>query len=377
MNVSFLLPGYPWEPVGGFRVVYEYANQLVERGHGVTVVHPRRLRNWTPAPPPGVRKKLLVRAAKLAGTVVHPRPSWQYVDPRVKLKYVREPTPCLFDGADAVVATSWPTAEALAEMCPSAAPYYLIQHYEVWQGPADRVDATWRAPFTKLVIARWLWDKGVELGVPEAEMVHLPNAIEHGKFRLHKPIESRAPRVAMLYSELEWKGGPDGVRALELTRLQVPDFRAVLFGVAPRPRGLPAWIEYEQKPAQERLVEDIYNGSAIYLCPSWAEGWHLPPAEAMACGCALVSTDIGGVRDYATHGDNALLAPVGDAEALRSHLVRLLRSSAQREAMARRGAARIQRFTWDRSTTILEAVLHESRDDRQSLVAAGTAGAGA
>jgi glycosyltransferase involved in cell wall biosynthesis len=29
--------------------------------------------------------------------------------------------------------------------------------------------------------------------------------------------------------------------------------------------------------------------------------------EAGACGCALVGSDIGGVRDYAVHGETALL----------------------------------------------------------------------
>src|SRR5579885_3571237 len=43
MRITFLMPCYCWVPSGGFRVVYEYANQLVARGHRVTVIHPRRL----------------------------------------------------------------------------------------------------------------------------------------------------------------------------------------------------------------------------------------------------------------------------------------------------------------------------------------------
>jgi len=94
-----------------------------------------------------------------------------------------------------------------------------------------------------------------------------------------------------------------------------------------------------------------------YLSPNWAEGWHLPPAEAMACGCAVVSTDIGGVRDYAEHEKTALLSPPGDPEALTKNLLRLLEDDNLRIQLAKAGHKRIQEFTWDRSTDLLEQFL--------------------
>src|SRR5687768_12298160 len=40
MRINFLLPFYPKLPIGGFKVHYEYANRLAERGHSVSVLHP-------------------------------------------------------------------------------------------------------------------------------------------------------------------------------------------------------------------------------------------------------------------------------------------------------------------------------------------------
>ena len=37
MKVVFLLPGSGHRPVGGFKVVYEYANHLAARGHQVEI----------------------------------------------------------------------------------------------------------------------------------------------------------------------------------------------------------------------------------------------------------------------------------------------------------------------------------------------------
>lgn len=163
----------------------------------------------------------------------------------------------------------------------------------------------------------------------------------------------------MMYSENQAKGSHDGIRALELAKKEVPQLRAVLFGVSPRPKSLPQWIEYFYQPAIDELVGEIYNGSSIYLCPSWNEGWHLPPAEAMACGCAVVSTDIGGVRDYAQHGVTALLCPPKNSGALAEDIIILLKDDELRIRIAKAGYERIQQFTWERSTDLLEEFLKE------------------
>src|SRR3546814_17960981 len=39
MRISFVLPCSGRYPLGGFRIVYEYANRLADRGHQVSIVH--------------------------------------------------------------------------------------------------------------------------------------------------------------------------------------------------------------------------------------------------------------------------------------------------------------------------------------------------
>jgi glycosyltransferase involved in cell wall biosynthesis len=161
----------------------------------------------------------------------------------------------------------------------------------------------------------------------------------------------------MLYSGQNWKGGADGVKALTAAKAAFPRLDAVCFGVDARPKILPAWIQYRRNPPQEDLVEQVYNGSSIYLCPSWAEGWYLPGAEAMACGCALVSTDCGGVRDYAIDQETALLSMPRDPDTLAANIIALLSDDERRLALARAGRQYIRYFTWDRSTDLLLAAL--------------------
>jgi glycosyltransferase involved in cell wall biosynthesis len=164
----------------------------------------------------------------------------------------------------------------------------------------------------------------------------------------------------------EWKGSRDAVAALEIAKAQVPNLEAVMFGISARPPWVPQWIEYWRDPPQSVLVSDIYNGSAVYLCASWAEGWHLPPAEAMACGCALASTRIDGVADFAIDGRTALLAAPRDPEALAEQLVRLLRHSDLRVTLAQAGYEHIGEFDWEKSTSALERWFLENSANRIS-----------
>jgi glycosyltransferase involved in cell wall biosynthesis len=165
----------------------------------------------------------------------------------------------------------------------------------------------------------------------------------------------------MLYHAVPIKGAADGIRALELVREMSPEIRAVLFGVFPRPKWLPRWIEYRCDPPQEELVGSVYNRSSIYMSPSWTEGFGLPSAEAMACGCALVSTDSGGVRDFAEHGNTALLSPPKHPEELAKNILRLLEHDELRIRLANAGHECIQKFTWERSGALLEQAIIDSR----------------
>lgn len=349
MTISFLLPTFPMKPSGGFRVVYEYANHLVKKGHTVFVIHPYRL---TPLPQKSLHPlHLLKKIQRYTLSHFHGPIQWQNIDKRVHLLYLPEPLEKFIPDADIIVATWWETAFLVNSYGPSKGKkFYLIQHYETWGGPKERVDESWRLPLNKIVIAQWLYEKGKELGIPEKEMHHIPNAIDTSVFRLLTPIENRPPRIAMLYSPLEWKGAKDGIAALEKVKQIHPETQAVLFGVTPRPKDLPHWIEYYQNPPQKVLVEDIYNGSAIYLCPSWSEGWHLPSTEAMACGCAIVSTNIEGARDYAIHEQNALISPIRNIDTIAEYLLLLVEKPTYRHQLARKGHDFIQNFSWEKST---------------------------
>jgi glycosyltransferase involved in cell wall biosynthesis len=232
----------------------------------------------------------------------------------------------------------------------------LIQHYEVWDGPEAEVDATWRLPLHKIVIAQWLYELGATKFGQSGSMTYVPNGLDLDQFRVWVPPEKRDPhRVGMLYHRNPWKGTADGLKALEAVKARIPDLSVVLYGAFSRGADVPSWMDYVRLPSPQQLVR-LYNSCAVFVSPSWSEGWGLPGAESMACGAALVTTNSGGVLDYAVDGETALVSPPRDVDRLAHNVWRAVSDQQLRLGLAREGNRRIQAFTWERSVEALEQV---------------------
>lgn len=253
---------------------------------------------------------------------------------------------------DVLFATAWHTVTSVLDCPPEKGEKcYLIQHYETWQGPKSLVDETWRAPLHKAVVSKWLLELGKALGAQN--ICHIPAAVDHQIYRLTRPIEQRKRQVAMMFSYVGFKASEDGIKALQIAKSQFADLRVVLFGINRARSIVPDWMTYLLDPPQQNIV-DAFNRSSIVLSPSIAEGFGLPLAEGAACGCAMVSTDSGGVRDFIIDGETGLLSPPSNPEALARNLCRLLADDDLRIRFAQAGRDFIGRFNWERSTDLLE-----------------------
>jgi glycosyltransferase involved in cell wall biosynthesis len=162
-----------------------------------------------------------------------------------------------------------------------------------------------------------------------------------------------------MYHQFAWKGSADGIAALKIAKQHCPDLKAHLFGVFPAPQ-LPNWIEYTQNP-QQPVLEDIYNQAAIFLAPSWTEGFSLTPVEAMLCGATVVATDNGGHREYAIPEETALLCPIKDPHALAEGLLRLIQNPQERLRLANNARGALGRFSWTTAIEKFEQTLLETR----------------
>ena len=207
-------------------------------------------------------------------------------------------------------------------------------------------------PLTKIVVASWL-KKLAEERFEESVLGPVPYGVNFQQFFIDNAVLRNPKQIGMLYHSNPAKGVTDGLEAIALVRHKHPDIRLVMFGTRRPKFGLPSDVVFYKNPPQQQLRR-IYSSCAIWLAPSWAEGCHLTPMEAMACGCAVVATDIGGIQDYVIPGKTALLSPPRDPEAMAHNIIRLLDNETLLHQIATAGHNHIRTFTWERAAKQME-----------------------
>jgi glycosyltransferase involved in cell wall biosynthesis len=120
--------------------------------------------------------------------------------------------------------------------------------------------------------------------------------------------------------------------------------------------GLP--VEFRGRLPRTELPA-LYRAHDVFVFPSiWREPFGLTQLEAMASGLAVVATAEGGHGECLRHGENALVFPPGNAEALSAHLARLIDEPGLGVRLATAARAMVGRdYTLDRYTTSLESML--------------------
>jgi glycosyltransferase involved in cell wall biosynthesis len=110
----------------------------------------------------------------------------------------------------------------------------------------------------------------------------------------------------------------------------------------PHPRMIPIG-----SPDREGLVA-AYQASDILLFPSRLEGFGIAPAESLACGRPVVTTNISALPEVVDHGENGLLCPRDDVAAYAAAVRRLGEDAALRRRFGEHGRAKVvQSFSYE------------------------------
>jgi glycosyltransferase involved in cell wall biosynthesis len=90
----------------------------------------------------------------------------------------------------------------------------------------------------------------------------------------------------------------------------------------------------------------LYTGAAAFVYPSLYEGFGIPPLEAMACGCPVITSNSSSLPEVV--GDAALQVDPLDLHAITAALARLLDDPGLGDDLRGRGLARARTFSWRR-----------------------------
>jgi glycosyltransferase involved in cell wall biosynthesis len=101
----------------------------------------------------------------------------------------------------------------------------------------------------------------------------------------------------------------------------------------------------------------LYGAARLCAYPSLYEGFGLPVAEAMACGCPVVTSNVSSLPEVA--GDAALLVDPSSVDEIAAGIAALWTDPTRRHELSAKGRARASCFTWER-TARETAALYEA-----------------
>lgn len=342
MRISIPLAGLNLS--GGVKSLCLLANRLAERGERVRILAPDYAAQ--PPIPLDVRVQLcVIRTLGRGRSLSRQAQYWA----RLTLEAAR--------GADLVLAnyylTTYPTWLSWLLHGRRAALAYNVRGYEPashgllapagWASRYLRFALAWlsyRLPFRHLVTTDWL-----------KRMIRDPAAlvVGHGiDLDVFQPVaradaRATAPVVGVIGRLGDVKGYPDFLRAAERLAAEQTELRFLVVRADPVP--LPSGRSAESLEARtEAEMAEFYRRCDLFVFPSLAEGFGLPALEAMACGCAVVTTDCGGVSAFARGDENCLMIPPGRPELLAAAIELLTREPARRAELASAGLATAARF---------------------------------
>ncbi len=119
-------------------------------------------------------------------------------------------------------------------------------------------------------------------------------------------------------------------------------------------------IEFAKGKSPLEVGQILRQNPGILLGPSQeAEGFGLPPLEAMACGVPTVITRTPGFLSFDDRHDYALFSEVGNAEEMVEGIVKVFRDDALRAKIIKRGLEVAGNFTHQKVAKNLKKVFEE------------------
>ncbi|MGC9203300.1 MAG: glycosyltransferase family 4 protein, partial [Thermoproteota archaeon] len=212
---------------------------------------------------------------------------------------------------DAYIATAWTTLYPVISVSKikKAVPLYFIQAYEtefsVRKLRRILANRTYTYPVVKFTHSRWV-KKLLDLFFPSTSY-YIGMGINHKVFYPKESIPFKHQVLTIARCGRD-KGFDIFVKSINYLRKIRQDFNVVIIGERKAlesemmnfPYVFKGWI------SSDLQLADLYRESVFVNTGRW-EALPMPPLEAMACGSAVVMTNMQGAREYAKDHYNCIL----------------------------------------------------------------------
>lgn len=326
--MKIVFPVISLETEGGARFIYQLANALLDKGHQVEIVIPEN-------------------------NVI----SWPV---RAKITRVEALTPSAIPSCDFILPNFFTTVLPVWESKKGQVVRLSLGYEPLWVKDADFAKQTYLLGAPIITISQW--HRQVLFNHTGLNSTVVSPGVDTSVFHPYSKLSTKIGRKTVFFivrsvpHGYTWKGTEDFFEASRQLKKLYPNFDiyVVVTEQIPFQSPIPCLIKTANTDTE---MAQNYAQADLFVYASSFEAFGLPPLEAMACGTAVITTDCGGIRDYAKHGTNCLIVPPKDVGQLTSAMYRLLNNDQERQRLAVTGLHHAQSWTWKRTVDQVEALL--------------------
>lgn len=160
----------------------------------------------------------------------------------------------------------------------------------------------------------------------------------------HKNLD----RLIESYSKLDLSLQDD--YALVFAGAAVNEQRSYLLSIAKLFNVSPSNIVFTGAASNEDLAA-LMRGCAVFIFPSYSEGFGLPPLEAMACGAAVLGANAASIPEIITNA-SALFDPYNVVQ-ISNKLAECLNNEKMQRSLKESALLSVKKFSWDESALFI------------------------
>lgn len=210
-------------------------------------------------------------------------------------------------------------------------------------------------------------------GVPADRVTTLPNPAPD--VTALRPREETRAELGLDGTTLAFAGRLTAAKALDVALAalaQVDGVRLEIAGDGPDrdalerqvgELGLAGRVRFHGAQARERVLELFHAADGSLLSSTW-ENFPHTVVEALAAGTPVIATTVGGVPEVVRDGENGLLVPPGDADALAAAIARFAGDPDLRERLRAAAGPSVEAYRADRVLARIEAELLRAGEAR-------------
>ncbi len=304
---------------GGCKTLTDVANALVERGHDTEVLVPDGMP----------------------------------VDYEVHAKLTRIPSLSkeYIPYGDIVLTNFYTTFRPSFEAWPAQCVRFSQAFEPLWVWDKDFAIWTYQQNVPMITISHWLDEQIFRHAGQRSTVINI--GVDPKVFypspagKTHDPDK---PKVILYIARdpeagYQLKGFYDFQKSMEIVKHTYPGKFIVHMICTERILSLPGIPHKTFQPKTEQEMAELYRSADVFVSTSWFEAFGMPPLEAMACGTPVVTTNSGGVLDFATHLESAYITRPQNPDSIAKGILTVLTNENLARKLSQGGLQSAQRLT--------------------------------